>query len=90
MALIEFLLPDMLHSTMTDQYEHTLREDVIRLGVTAVITILFLAAITALQARTGFMNQLIVLPQESVDEPTAPAVAEDTATPAASPTAQPE
>ena len=83
----------MLHSTMTpvqDQYEHTLREDMIRLGVTAAITILFLAGATLLQARTGFMNKLVFLPQESVDEVPAQTGEEATATPTASPTGQPE
>lgn len=71
-----------------NQYEHTLREDMIRLGVTAVITIIFLAAATMLQARTGFMNRLIVLPQESVDTTTGVDEGSPPTTPLAAPAAQ--
>lgn len=71
-----------------NQYEHTLREDMIRLGVTAVITIIFLTAATMLQARTGFMNALIVLPQESVETTRGEAGGSPSTTPLAAPAAQ--
>lgn len=55
-----------------NHYESALREDLIRLGVTAAIVIGLLALVTMLQQRTGFMNAVVVLPQESLEEGAAP------------------
>lgn len=47
-------------------YENYLREDMIRLGVTALIVVAVLVVITTLQQKTGFMNALVVLPEAEV------------------------
>ncbi len=49
-------------ATAKGAYETYLREDLVRLGITALVVVVFLVVITALQQRTGFMNALVVLP----------------------------
>ena len=66
-----------------DHYESSLREDLLRLAVTAAIVIGLLVIVTALQEKTGFMNVLLVAPaSETTTEPgVAPAESDTAATP---------
>lgn len=68
----------MLHTTMTNtsnHYESNVREDLVRLAVTALLVIGFLVLATTIQARTGFMNVLL---GQALSQAEAPGMADTT------------